>query len=439
MAGIANIHKIPELRRRLLFTLGMIVVYRICAHIPVPGVDSAVLIEALREQAGTVFGLLNTFTGGAFFRMSIIGLGIMPYITASIILQLLGVVIPYLEQLQKEGELGRKKINQYTRYLTVALSAGQAIATSAWLTRIHGPNGAPVVPEPGLLFTITTMFSLAAGTIFLMWQGELITERGIGNGISLIIFFGIIDGIPSNLANTLNLWQTGQLSAFEILGLVILMIAVIAGIIYVERAHRRIPVQYPGRTIGRKIYKGVQTHLPLRINTSGVIPPIFASSLLSFPMTFSQFFPIENPVFDWLKSALSPLSWEYNTLYGILIIFFAFFYTAVVFNPIDVAENLKRHGGYIPGIRPGQNTADYIDRVLTRITTVGALYLAVVCILPSLLINAAGVSFYFGGTSLLIVVGVAMDTAQQIEAHLLARSYDGFLGPKGPKMRGRKR
>jgi len=438
MAGIANIHKIPELRRRLLFTLGVIAVYRVCAHIPVPGIDSALLTQAMSEQAGTVFGMLNTFSGGAFFRMSIIGLGIMPYITASIILQLLGVVIPFLEQLQKEGDLGRKKINQYTRYLTVGLCAAQAIGVGVWLSRMRVGN-ISIVPEPGMLFLITAMFTLTAGTIFIMWLGELITERGIGNGISLIIFFGIVDGLPNNLASTLTLWRTGQINFFEIIGLVILMVAVIAGIIFVERAHRRIPVQYPGRTIGRKMYKGVKTHLPLKINTSGVIPPIFASSLLSFPMTFSQFFPMENPLFDWIKTALSPLSWEYNSLYGIMIIFFAFFYTAVVFNPIDVAENLKRHGGYIPGVRPGQNTGEYIDRVLTRLTTVGALYLAVVCILPSLLINAAHISFYFGGTSLLIVVGVAMDTAQQIEAHLLARSYDGFLGPKGPKIKGRRR
>ncbi len=438
MAGISNIHKIPELRRRLLFTLFMLTVYRLCAHVTVPGVDAGHLATYLSEQAGTVFGLLNTFTGGAFFRMSIIGLGIMPYITASIILQLLGVVIPYLEQLQKEGDLGRKKINQYTRYLTVGLSAAQAIGVSVWLTRMRVGN-APVVPEPGTLFIVTTMFTLAAGTIFLMWQGELITERGIGNGISLIIFFGIVDNIPNNLASTLTLWRTGQLSFFSILGLIILMVLVIAGIIFMERASRRISVQYPSRTVGRKMFKGVKTHLPLRINTSGVIPPIFASSLLSFPLTFSQFFPVESPFFDWLKSALSPLSWQYATMYGIMIVFFTFFYTAVVFNPIDVAENLRRHGGYIPGVRPGQTTADYIDRVLTRLTSVGAIYLVVICILPSLFINAAGVTFYFGGTSLLIVVGVAMDTAQQIEAHLLARSYEGFLGPKGAKMKGRRR
>jgi preprotein translocase subunit SecY len=436
MAGIANIHKIPELRNRLLFTLGMLVVYRLGCHIPVPGINGALLTQYMAQQAGSIFGLLNTFTGGAFNRMTIFGLGIMPYITASIILQLLGVVIPYLEQLQKEGELGRKKINQYTRYLTVALTMGQSVATAFWLMSIKNP---PVVAEAGVLFVIATVMSLTAGTMLIMWLGELITERGIGNGISLIIFFGIVARLPNDIGQTLTLWQTGQLSFFAILGILLVVVAVIAGIVFMERSQRRIPVQYPSRTVGRKMFKGVKTHLPLRINTSGVIPPIFASSLLSFPMTFTSFFPHNSPYWDWLRTALYPTSWEYNAAYGILIIFFAFFYTAVVFNPIDVAENLKRHGGYIPGVRPGQSTADYIDRVLTRITTVGALYLAAVCILPSILVVSAGVSFWFGGTSVLIVVGVALDTAQQIEAHLLARSYDGFLGPKGPKIKGRRR
>ena len=438
MAGVTNIPKIPELRRRLLFTLAMLAVYRIGAHIPVPGIDSALLTDYLSQQAGTIFGLFNTFTGGAFFKMSVFGLGIMPYITAAIIFELLTVVIPYLDQLRKEGELGRKKINQYTRYATVGLCAAQSIAVGTWLSKMRVGN-LPVVPESGPLFVFTTMMTLTAGTIFIMWLGELITERGIGNGISLIIFFGIVARIPNGLADTLTLWQTGQLSFFALLGLLALMVAVVGGIVYMERAQRRIPVQYPSRTVGRRMYKGVKTHLPLRINTSGVIPPIFASSILSFPMTFTQFFPTKSNFFEWLKSALSPMSWEYNTLYGLLIIFFAFFYTAVVFNPIDVAENLKKHGGYIPGVRPGKNTAEYIDRVLTRITTVGALYLTAVCILPSILVNSAGITFWFGGTSLLIVVGVALDTAQQIEAHLLARSYDGFLGPKGPKMKGRRR
>jgi len=438
MAGIANIHKIPELRNRLLFTLGILVVYRLGAHIPVPGVNGALLTEYLSQQAGSIFGLFNTFTGGAFNKMSLFGLGIMPYITASIILQLLGVVIPYLEQLQKEGELGRKKINQYTRYLTVGLTAAQSIALGYWLSNLRVGN-APVVPEGGALFIVTTVISLTAGTMFIMWLGELITERGIGNGISLIIFFGIVARLPVDIGQTLTLWQTGQLSFFILIGIVIVVVLVVAGIVYMERSQRRIPVQYPSRTVGRKMYKGVKTHLPLRINTAGVIPPIFASSLLSFPMTFTSLFPKESPYFDWINRALSPTSWEYNAAYGLLIIFFAFFYTAVVFNPIDVAENLKRHGGYLPGVRPGQSTADYIDRVLTRITTVGALYLAAVCILPSVLVVSAGVTFWFGGTSVLIVVGVAMDTAQQIEAHLLARSYDGFLGPKGPKIKGRRR
>jgi len=438
MAGIANIHKIPELRNRLLFTLGILAVFRLGAHVPIPGIDSALLTDYMGQQGGTIFGLLNTFTGGAFNKMTIFGLGIMPYITASIILQLLGVVIPYLEQLQKEGELGRKKINQYTRYLTVGLTAAQSIAVGSWLQSMK-VGAAPVVPEGGLLFIITTVVSLTAGTIFIMWLGELITERGIGNGISLIIFFGIVARLPNDSAEVMTLMQSGQISPFMVIGLAVVVVAVIAGIVFMERAQRRIPVQYPSRTVGRKMYKGVKTHLPLRINTSGVIPPIFASSLLSFPMTLTKLFPAKNDYIEWLNHALYPTSWEYNFLYGVMIIFFAFFYTAVVFNPIDVAENLKRHGGYIPGVRPGKSTSDYIDSVLTRITTVGALYLTAVCILPSILVVSAGVSFWFGGTSVLIVVGVAMDTAQQIEAHLLARSYDGFLGPKGAKIKGRKR
>ena len=438
MAGIANIHKIPELRNRLLFTLGILAVFRLGAHVPIPGIDSALLTDYMGQQGGTIFGLLNTFTGGAFNKMTIFGLGIMPYITASIILQLLGVVIPYLEQLQKEGELGRKKINQNTRYLTVGLTAAQSIAVGSWLQSMK-VGAAPVVPEGGLLFIITTVVSLTAGTIFIMWLGELITERGIGNGISLIIFFGIVARLPNDSAEVMTLMQSGQISPFMVIGLAVVVVAVIAGIVFMERAQRRIPVQYPSRTVGRKMYKGVKTHLPLRINTSGVIPPIFASSLLSFPMTLTKLFPAKNDYIEWLNHALYPTSWEYNVLYGAMIIFFAFFYTAVVFNPIDVAENLKRHGGYIPGVRPGKSTSDYIDSVLTRITTVGALYLTAVCILPSILVVSAGVSFWFGGTSVLIVVGVAMDTAQQIEAHLLARSYDGFLGPKGAKMKGRKR
>jgi len=434
MAGITNIPKIPELRNRLLFTLLILVVYRLGSHVPIPGINGTVLTDLLKQAEGSLFGLINTFSGGAFGRMTIFGLNIMPYITASIILQLLGVVIPHLEQLQKEGELGRKKINQYTRYLTVLLTAAQGIGVSFWLRTMPS-----VVPDWGLLFVFTTMVSITAGTILLMWLGELITERGIGNGISLIIFFNIVSRLPSDFYDVLTLWQSGQLKFFTIIGLVIVVVAVIAGIVYMERSQRRIPVQYPSRTVGRKMYKGVKTHLPLRVNTSGVIPPIFASSLLAFPLSFLGVLKQDSPYIQFLRTALSPVSWEYNTLYAILIIFFTFFYTAVVFNPIDVAENLKRHGGYIPGVRPGKPTSDYIDRVLTRITSVGALYLTAVCILPSILVVSAGVNFWFGGTSVLIVVGVALDTAQQIEAHLLARSYDGFLGPKGPKMRGRRR
>jgi len=442
MAGWTNIGKIPELQRRILFTVGIFAAYRLGVHVPIPGVNPDALEMFFQQQAsgGGMFGLINTFTGGGFQNMSVFALGIMPYITASIILQLLTVVFPYLDRLQKEGEVGRKKITQYTRYLTIVLSAMQSVAIALMLEGWTVQQAVRVVPVGGWHFRLMTLITLTAGTALIMWLGEQITERGIGNGISLIIFAGIVARVPNGLYNTLNQFATGEQSLFTILMVGAGMVAVIGAIVYVERAQRRIQVQYPSRTVGRKMMKGVKTHLPLKVNPAGVIPPIFASSLLMFPSTFTNVFQQSDKTWvAWLVQALSPVSWQYNTIYGILIIFFTYFYTAVQFNPIDLAENLKKNGGYIPGVRPGQNTADYIDRILTRITLGGALYLVAVCVLPSILMGTLNIPFFFGGTSLLIVVGVAMDTASQMEAHMMARHYEGFLGPKGPRMKGRRR
>jgi preprotein translocase subunit SecY len=438
-----NIGKVPELQRRLLFTLGILAAFRVGVHVPVPGVNLQALATFFEQQKGGLFGLINTFSGGGFERMSVFALGIMPYITASIILDLLTVVFPYLDKLKKEGEVGRKKITQYTRYLTIALSAAQSVGLAftvqGW--EVGGGGGAVhVVANPGLAFIVMTAVTMTAGTALIMWLGEQITERGIGNGISLIIFAGIVARMPAGIYQVLEQFSTGEQNIFTIALVGVGMIAVIGGIVFVERAQRRISVQYPARIVGRRMSKGVKTHLPLKVNTAGVIPPIFASSLLMFPSTFTSFFTQSNATWaQWLTAMLSPMGWQYNALYGILIIFFTYFYTAVQFNPIDVADNLKKHGGYIPGVRPGQNTSEFIDRILTRITLGGALYLVAVCVLPSILISTVNIPFYYGGTSLLIVVGVAMDTAQQMEAHLLARHYDGFLGPKGGRIKGRRR
>lgn len=441
-AGWTNIGKIPELQRRILFTVGILAAYRLGVHVPVPGVNVQALANFFANQQGGLFGLINTFTGGGFNRMSVFALGIMPYITSSIILELLTVVFPYLDRLKKEGEVGRKKITQYTRYLTIVLSAIQSVAIAAWLQNLSvsgGEGGVAVVAGGGWGFRIMTIITLTAGTALIMWLGEQITERGIGNGISLIIFAGIVAQVPSGIYMVLEQFSNEEQDLLTLLMVGGGMVAVIGAIVFVERAQRRIPVQYPARTVGRKMYKGVKTSLPLKVNPAGVIPPIFASSLLMFPTTFTSLFQGNDSTWiGWLNAALSPSSWQYNTLYGILIIFFTYFYTAVQFNPVDVADNLKKHGGYIPGVRPGQNTADFIDRILTRLTTGGALYLVAVCVLPSIFTGAANVPFYYGGTSLLIVVGVAMDTAAQMESHLIARHYDGFLGAKGPKMKGRR-
>jgi preprotein translocase subunit SecY len=434
-SGLTNIFRIPELRKRLLFSFGMLAVYRLGIFVTTPGVDRRAMADVVRSQ-GNLLGLLNFFSGGALEQLSIFALGIMPYVSASIILQLLTVVIPKLEALQKEGEMGRRKITQYTRYLTIVLSAIQGFGIARYLESLRDSHGVSVVANPGLGFQVLTMISLAAGTAFIMWMGEQITERGVGNGISLIIFAGIVARVPAAAYQTFQLYQSpsSQMSELGVVILAVLMLVVIGLIVFVERGQRRIPIQYAKRVVGRKLYGGQSTHLPLKVNTSGVIPPIFASSLLMFPGTLAGFFPFLSQV----SAALRPGEWIYNVLYIVLIVFFAYFYTAVTFNPVDVADNLKKYGGYIPGIRPGKKTAEYIEYVLSRITFGGAIYLAVICVLPTFVTSEFGVNFYFGGTSLLIVVGVALDTVQQIEGHLITRHYEGFTGPRGPRIRGRR-
>jgi preprotein translocase subunit SecY len=426
--GFGNIFKIPELKKRILFTLGLLIVYRVGVHVPTPGVDGTALASFFAGKKGTLLGLFDMFSGGALERLSVFALGIMPYISASIILQLLTVTIPHLERLSKEGEQGRKKITQYTRYGTILLSIIQGFGISIGLESMSSPGGAPVVIHPGWEFRIMTVMTLTAGTAFIMWLGEQITERGIGNGISLIIFAGIIVRMPNAIGNTFRLLSTGEMGIFSVLILLVLMILVVGFIIYMEQGQRRIPVQYAKRVVGRKMYGGQSTHLPLKVNTSGVIPPIFASSIIMFPATIASFITI--PWMQSLASAVRPGNIVYESLYVAFIFFFCYFYTAVTFNPADVADNMKKQGGYIPGIRPGKRTADHIDRVLTRITLGGAVYVSAVCVLPSVLITKFNVPFYFGGTALLIVVGVAIDTIQQIESHMLTRHYEGFLKKK---------
>ena len=433
--GFQNIFKIPELKKRILFTLGLLIVYRIGVHVPVPGIDSVALASFFKAAEATIFGIFNMFSGGAFEKLSVFALGIMPYISASIILQLLTVVIPHLEQLKKEGEQGRKKITQYTRYGTVVLSIIQGFGISVGLESMSAPDGSPVVLLPGWAFRLMTVVTLTAGTAFIMWLGEQITERGVGNGISLIIFAGIVCRLPAASVNTVRLLSTGEMGIFAILILVVLMVAVVGFIIFVEQGQRRIPVQYAKRVVGRRMYGGQSTHLPLKINTSGVIPPIFASSIIMFPATIGSFVKVE-----WIQTitaAMRPGNLVYELLFIGFIFFFCYFYTAVTFNPVDVADNMKKAGGYIPGIRPGKRTADYIDKVLTRITLGGAIYVSAVCVLPSILITRFNVPFYFGGTALLIVVGVAIDTVAQMESHMLSRHYEGFLKKGGGKMKGR--
>jgi preprotein translocase subunit SecY len=408
--------------------LGLLIVYRVGVHVPTPGIDGTALASFFAGKKGTLLGLFDMFSGGALERLSVFALGIMPYISASIILQLLTVTIPHLERLSKEGEQGRKKITQYTRYGTILLSIIQGFGISIGLESMSSPGGAPVVIHPGWEFRIMTVMTLTAGTAFIMWLGEQITERGIGNGISLIIFAGIIVRMPNAIGNTFRLLSTGEMGVFSVIILLVLMILVVGFIIYMEQGQRRIPVQYAKRVVGRKMYGGQSTHLPLKVNTSGVIPPIFASSIIMFPATIASFITI--PWMQSLASAVRPGNIVYESLYVGFIFFFCYFYTAVTFNPADVADNMKKQGGYIPGIRPGKRTADHIDRVLTRITLGGAIYVSAVCVLPSVLITKFNVPFYFGGTALLIVVGVAIDTIQQIESHMLTRHYEGFLKKK---------
>jgi preprotein translocase subunit SecY len=428
--------KATELKKRLWFTLGALLVYRLGTYIPLPGIDGAVLEDVFASQAGGILGMFDMFAGGALRRMTIFALNIMPYISASIIMQLLTAVSPQLEALKKEGEAGRKKINQYTRYGTVLITALQGYGIAVGLESMTSSAGAAVF-DPGVFFRFTTVVTLIGGTMFLMWLGEQITQRGVGNGISLIIFAGIVANLPQALVGTLEMGRTGAISTLFVIFLLIMSVGVIAFIIFIERAQRRIVVQYPKRQQGNRMTGGESSHLPLKINTSGVIPPIFASSILLMPITLIGFSAGSGP--EWLSSLAVYLGHGqplYLALYVGFIVFFAFFYTAVVFNPTETAENLKKYGGFVPGIRPGKNTAEFLDRVLTRLTVVGAAYLSAVCLLPEILISRFSVPFYFGGTSLLIVVTVTLDTVAQIQSHLLAHQYEGLI--KKSKLRGRR-
>jgi preprotein translocase subunit SecY len=435
MGGFQNIGRIPELKRRILMTLALLAVYRIGIHIPTPGVDGRVLADIFERAKGTLLGFFDMFAGGGLERLSVFALGIMPYISASIILQLLTVVVPTLERLSKEGEAGKRKITQYTRYGTVVISLIQGFGIAVGLEQMRGAGGELVVYNPGWTFRLMSMMTLCAGTSFLMWLGEQITERGIGNGISLIIFAGIVARMPNAIAGTGSLVNSGELNWFVVILLMAMMFLVIAFIVFMETSQRRMPVQYAKRVVGRRVYGGQSTHLPLKINTAGVIPPIFASSIIMFPATIANF--IDHPYMKKFAELLTPGSFLHEIMYIGFIIFFCYFYTAIVFNPDNVADNMKKYGGYIPGIRPGKKTAEYIERVLSRITFVGAMYIAFVCVLPTLLVKKFNVPFYFGGTALLIVVGVGLDTIQQIESHLILRHYDGLV-KKGAKMKGRR-
>ena len=457
--NVKNIFAIPDLRKRVLFTLGILGVYRVGSAIPTPGVNTEAL-QLLVEQAGnTMFGLYNMFSGGNLAQATIFALGIMPYISASIILQLLTVVWPYLERLSKEGELGRRKITQYTRYGTIGLCIVQSMAIAIFLERQTNVGGLPLVYEPGLSFRLMTVLTLTTGTAFIMWLGEQITERGIGNGMSLIIFAGIVVGFPTAVLTTVEQMRSGAIGLFTLIALVLVMVAVIGAVVFIERGHRRVVVQYAKRVVGRRMYGGSSTHIPLKVNTGGVIPVIFASSIIAMPATAATAFPVGG----WLQSITDQLQNGMPFYYLLFIggiIFFAYFYTAIIFNPDDVAENMRKHGGFIPGIRPGTRTAEHIDTILTRITFVGAIYLALVAVMPDLMItgfradavpvigdsldamlpgfitNGLGVTFYFGGTSLLIIVGVSMDTVQQVESQLIMRHYDGFM--KKTRIKGRR-
>jgi preprotein translocase subunit SecY len=426
--------KATDLKKRIWFTLGALIIYRIGTHIPIPGIDPQMLAQIFSQHRGGVLDMFDMFTGGALMRMTVFALNVMPYITASIIVQLLTAMVPSLEALKKEGETGRAKINQYSRYLTVAFALVQSYALAIGLESMGGPGGSAVI-DPGIFFRLTTVVTLTGGTIFLMWLGEQISARGIGNGISLIIYAGIVAHLPQALGQAMELGRTGALSAWVIIALLVLLMGVLALCVYCERAQRRILVQYPKRQVGNKMYGGDASHLPLKINTSGVIPPIFASSLLLFPLTAASFMGQDSGWLGDLAAAMGHGKPLFMFLYAALIIFFAFFYTAVVFNPEETADNLKKYGGFVPGIRPGKNTSDYLDFVLTRLTVVGAAYLTFVCLLPEFLTSQLSIPFYMGGTSLLIVVSVTIDTVGRIHAHLLAHQYEGLI--KKSKLRGR--
>ncbi len=434
--AFGDIWRIGDLRKKLLFTLGIIAVYRFGSHIPLPGIDTAVLAQVFQSMRGSVMGLYDIFVGGNLSRATIFALGIMPYISASIILQILGATIPYYQKLIKEGEEGRRKINQHTRYLTVAIGIVQSTGISIFLESMKAAGGAPVVPFPGVFFRFSTILTLTAGTIFIMWLGELITDKGIGNGISLIIMIGILARFPAQTLNFIRMLRSGALSWVFGLAFVLFAFFITMAVVLVTQAQRRIPVQYAKRVIGRKIYGGQSTHLPLNVNAAGIIPIIFAQSALMLIPTFAGFF--RNQAWaQTIVSILSPGGLLYNSLYVILIIAFAYIYTAIVINPNELADNMKKYGGFIPGIRPGKQTADYIDKVMSRITLPGAVFFAFIAVLPTLLINKFHLPFYFGGTSLLIIVGVALDTIQQLESQLLMRHYEGFVR-KG-RVRGRRR
>jgi preprotein translocase subunit SecY len=432
--SFGNVFRIPELKRRIIFTLSLLVVYRIGTHIPTPGINTVALLELFEKASGTILGFFNMFSGGALSRLSVFALGIMPYISASIIIQLMTMVSPYLARLKKEGEAGQKKITQYTRYGTIVLSMVQSSGIAVGLEAMKSPSGGLIVPHAGWEFRVMTILTLTAGTAFLMWLGEQITERGIGNGISLIIFAGIVAGTPAAIFQSMDLMGTGEIPVLVMLLLLVVMIFVVGAIVYTEGGQRRIAIQYAKRVVGRKMMGGQTSHLPLKVNTSGVIPPIFASSIIMFPATIAQF--INEPWMQTVAGMLTPGNLFYSMLFVGAIFFFCYFYTAVIFNPIDVSENMKKSGGFIPGIRPGQKTSEYIDKILSRITFYGAIYLSLVCILPDYLIKYFNIPFYFGGTSLLIVVGVSLDTMQQIESHLVMRNYDGFV--KKGRLKGRR-
>ena len=458
LQSFQNVFKIPELKRRVIMTAVLLIAYRIGAHVPTPGIDGHALAQFFDQVQGTLLGMVDLFSGGNLRRLSIFALGIMPYISASIILQLLTVVVPALERLAKEGEAGRKKITQYTRYGTIVLSCVQALGIAYGLESMRSPTGMSIVPTPGWGFRLLTMVTLTAGTALIMWMGEQISEKGIGNGISLIIFAGIVVRLPSAISASYTLLSTGELKLIVVVAILLVMVGVTAAVVLMQEGQRKIPVQYAKRVVGRRVYGGQSTHIPLRINTAGVIPVIFASSLILFPATLTRFVP--HPWMQAISDAMSPGRLFYTASYMALIVFFAYFYTAIVFNPIDLADNMKKYGGFIPGVRPGKKTAEYIDNSLTRITAIAVVYLIVIAILPDFLnqgfkvggipgigptLEAAlpkwftegfGFNFYFGGTSLLIVVGVAMDTVNQIESQLVMRHYDGFL--KKSRMRGRR-